>query len=147
MRLGRKRERDAEPQLSSEDAGVIIRVYLEFESNIDRYRRLLDQREAGAAPAELRPEALAGARGIAFVSRVAFGLSEELHAGIPSHLSPDRALGAMRRLAYALVALGEENEDSDPALLTRDEVDGLVGEYELDDWLETCRRHLEQVGK
>lgn len=143
MRLGRKGR--AELELSAADAGVIVRIYVELESDIDRYARLLERREGGTPAAELRHEALERARGIAFVSRVAFELSGELHEGIPEHLSPDRALGALRRLAYALVALAEEDSEEE-ALLSREELDGLVAEYELEDWLDTCRRHLQQVG-
>ena len=142
MRLRKGR---GEPQLTAEDAGLLIRIYLEFESNVARYGRLLEQREAGARASELRPEALAGARGIALVSRVAFQLSAQLHEAIPEHLLPDRALGAMRRLAYALVALAEEGDERQ-ALLTRDEVDGLVAEYDLEGWLADCRGHLDRVG-
>ncbi|MGZ4264863.1 MAG: hypothetical protein ACXVS6_12185 [Solirubrobacteraceae bacterium] len=67
---------------------------------------------------------------------------EPLLDGIPEPLWPIGALGALTRLGYAFSALAEE-EVVDEALLTLDELDGLIDRYRLGGWLAGMRGAIE----
>lgn len=134
------------PTLSEDDSRLLIRIYGELHENLPACRTLTERHLSGERAPELAPEALARARGIAYVCRYAEGLmghpDEPLLDGIPKPLWPIAALGALTRLGYALSALAEE-QVADEALLTLDELDGLIDRYQLEDWLGGMRRAIE----
>ena len=135
-------KRSGPPKLSEDDSRLLIRIYGELHENLPACRSLTERHLAGEAASEIAPEALARARGIAYVCRYSEELmrhpDEPLLDGIPKPLWPIAALGALTRLGYALSALAEE-EPVDDALLTLDELDGLIERYRLEDWIDGMR--------
>jgi hypothetical protein len=141
MKLLKRKE---PPKLSEDDSRLLIRIYGELHENLPACRRLTE-RHLGGEPA-IASEALARARGIAYVCRYSEELirhpEEPLLDGIPKPLWPIAALGALTRLGYALAALAED-EPVDDALLTVDELDGLIDRYRLGDWTDGMRGAIE----
>jgi hypothetical protein len=145
MKLKRRAKSEFDPAF----AGLIAAVYVAFEDNRECCSRLTALREAGAGAAELRPEALEAARDIAYVARVWWVALMDLNVreSIPDGALPIAALSALARLAYALVALAEE--DSEPeALLSKAEIDGLAAQYRIEDWAQSMaeRRAAARAG-
>jgi hypothetical protein len=101
---------------------------------------LLEQRDAGASAEEVRDEALEGARANAFISRMMFdGFQVRFDPdSVDQKLLPFQVFNALPRLAYALVGLAEEEPEPEQ-LLTLAELDGLLGQFELGDWIANCR--------
>ena len=61
---------------------------------------------------------------------------------LPPGVLPIGVLGALARLAYALTALAEPEQDPEPeALLSQDEIHGLAHQYEIEDWVTRNRAH------
>jgi hypothetical protein len=121
-------------------AEFVVHIYRVLEDNLERYRRLLEQRDAGASADEVRAEALEGARANAFISRMTFdGFQVRFDPdSVDQKLLPFQVFNALPRLAYALVGLAEE--EPEPAqLLTLAELDGLLVQFELGDWIANCR--------
>jgi hypothetical protein len=135
-------KRGRAPKLNPDDTQLLIRVYGELYENIPACRRLIERHAAGAPAAEIAPEALARARGIAYVCRYTSVLmghpSEPLLDAIPEALWPISALAALTRLAYAFAALAED-EVVPEALLSSEEIDGLIVRYELAEWIDAVR--------
>lgn len=135
-------KRSSPPELSEDDSRLLIRIYGELHENLPACRTLTERHLAGEPASDLAPEALARARGIAYVCRYSEELmghpDEPLLDGIPKALWPIAALGALTRLGYALSALAED-EVVEEALLTLDELDGLIDRYRLKDWLDAMR--------
>ncbi|HEY1508604.1 MAG TPA: hypothetical protein VGF93_06360 [Solirubrobacteraceae bacterium] len=143
-------KRAREPKLSQDDTRLLIRVYGELYENVPACRRLIERHAAGAPASELAPEALARARGIAYTCRYTGVLmghpTEPLLDGIPEALWPISALAALTRLAYAFAALAEQ-EVVPEALLTLDEIDGLIARYELGEWIDAVRGAIDWTVK
>jgi hypothetical protein len=135
-----KRKRRDKPPVDREVIRLIVALCVAFEDNLERCRRLSEQRRAGVLTAELRGEALDGARRIAYVSRVLFEAT--MHLGFmdstPEEFLPVGLFGALARLAYTLTALAEEDSESE-TLLSPAELNGLSAQYEIVDWVEHCR--------
>jgi hypothetical protein len=135
-------KRTGPPKLSEDDSRLLIRIYGELHENLPACRTLTERRLAGEPASDIAPEALARARGIAYVCRYSEELmghpDEPLLDGIPEPLWPLAALGALTRVGYALSALAEEDV-VDEALLTLDELDGLIDRYRLGKWLDGMR--------
>ena len=135
-------KRSGPPELSEDDSRLLIRIYGELHENVPACRSLTERRAAGEAACEVAPEALARARGIAYVCRYSEELmghpEEPLLDAIPEPLWPIAALGALTRLSYAFSALAEEDV-VDEALLALDELDGLIDRYRLEGWLDGMR--------
>jgi hypothetical protein len=130
------------PDVDPAIAQFVGATYFALEDNLECYTRLAELRDDGAAPSELRPEALAGARRIAYVSRMTW---EAITHGyepdsIPQDVFPFQAFGALGRLGYALAALAEEDPEPEQ-LLTTAEVNGLVAQYGIEEWFHNCRVH------
>lgn len=142
MRLRRRHDDDGATQRFIEFAAPLAAgCYFAVEENLERCARLTREREAGVPAAEVRDEALAGARRIAHVSRATFGV---LTSGaidpyeIPQDLFPLSVLEAMARLGYALVGLAEDEPEPEQ-LLTEPELDGLLDQYGLRQWYDDRR--------
>ena len=137
-------KRNEPPKLREDDSRLLIRIYGELHENLPACRSLTERHLAGE-PA-IAPEALARARGIAYVCRYSEELIRHPHEplldAIPKPLWPIAALGALTRLGYALSALAEE-EPVDDALLRLDELDGLIDRCALDDWIDGMRGAIE----
>jgi hypothetical protein len=130
------------PAIDPEFAQVIAGLYYAFEDNLERCARLTRLHDDGATSAELQTEALAGARRIAYVQRVAFEAMAHVIdiRELPPGALPMGVLSALARLAYALTALAEENPEAE-ALLSQDELKGLAHQYEIEDWVTRNREH------
>jgi hypothetical protein len=142
MRRGRKPQT---PAIDPEFAEVVAGLYYAFEDNLERCARLTRlYHDAGANPSatELRQEALAGARRIAYVERVVFEAMAHVIdvRELPPDVLPLGVLSALARLAYALQALAEEDPEPE-ALLSQDEIRGLAHQYEIEDWVTRNRAH------
>ena len=142
----RRRGQPQTPAIDPEFAELIAGLYYAFEDNLERCARLTRLRDAhgGADPdaTELRQEALAGARRIAYVQRVVFEVITNVVdiREVPPGVLPMGVLSALARLAYALQALAEEDPEPE-ALLTPDEIRNLPHQYEIEDWVTRNREH------
>jgi hypothetical protein len=138
MKLRRARQ---EPELTPDDAELILHVGLELRDALSVHRRALD----GRVP---REELLARARHIAALDRWMFREMEEsggeLFTRIPAAIAPFPAMWALRRLGYALTALAQDPPDERTAL-SRDALDGLLDD-ELREWLEMCEQGARTKG-
>jgi hypothetical protein len=133
-----KLKRRAQPEFDPAFAELTAAVYVAFEDNCERCSRLTALRDAGVGAAELRPEALEAARNIAYLARVWWAALTDLNLRESRRdgALPIAALSALARLAYALVAIAEE--DSEPeALLSKAEIDGLAAQYRIEDWAQS----------
>lgn len=126
-----------QPELSPEDAELILHVGLELRDALELHRRALD---GGAARGEL----LERARNIAALDRSIFAELEELHARIPESIAPFTAMWPLRRLGYGLTALAQDPPDA-RAALSREELDALVDD-DLAQWLEMCENGARTKG-
>lgn len=137
MKLTRSRQPSPVDPAIAEFVGA---AYFALEDNLERCGRLAGLRESGASSDEIRPEALAGARRIAYVSRMTW---EAITSGfdpesVPQDLLPFQAFGALARLGYALVGLAEDDPEPEQ-LLSQAELDALTAQYGIEDWVEKCR--------
>jgi hypothetical protein len=142
-----KLKREPRPELSREQAQLLAAVYMAFEEGMESCARLTQRREAGEPAAELRDEALEVARTIAYVSRAAFEsvVHRKLLESIPDESrSPVKPLRVLSRLGYALSALAEDDPEPD-ALLSPEEVDGLVAKHGIEDWVNYNREMIARV--
>jgi hypothetical protein len=141
-------KRTGPPKLSEDDSRLLIRIYGELHENLPACKRLTERHLAGEPASEIAAEALARARGIAYVCRYSEELmghpDEPLLDGIPEPLWPLGALGALTRLGYALSALAEDDVVGE-ALLTLDELDGLINRYRLKGWLDGMRSAIKSA--
>lgn len=142
MRLRRRHDNEeATRRLVEFGAPLAAACWFALDDNLERCARLTRQRDEGAPAADVRDEALAGARRIAHVSRATFGV---LTSGaidpddIPQHLFPLIVLDALARLGYALVGLAEDEPEPEQ-LLTAAELDGLLDQYGLRQWYDDRR--------
>jgi hypothetical protein len=139
-------KRNDPPKLSEDDSRLLIRTYGELRENLPACRSLTERHLAAEPASDIAAEALARSRGIAYVCRYSEELmghpNEPLLDRIPEPLWPIGALGALTRLGYAFSALAEE-EVVDEALLTLDELDGLIDRYRLAKWLDGVRGAIE----
>jgi hypothetical protein len=133
MRRGRK---PPTAEVDPEFAQLIAGLYHAFEDNLERCARLTRRHHDGASASELHDEALAGARRIAYVERVAF--EAMTHAidirALPPGILPMGVHGALARLAYALTALAEADPEPE-ALLSQDDIQRLAHQYEIEEWV------------
>jgi hypothetical protein len=139
MRLGRKPET---PEIDPEFAQLVAGLYSAFEDNLERCARLTQLHHKDANTSELRAEALAGARRIAYVERVVFEAMAHVIdiRSLPPGILPMGVHSALARLAYALTALAEEGPEPE-ALLSLDDILGLARQYEIEDWVTGHREH------
>jgi hypothetical protein len=139
MRLHRKPQT---PEVDPEFAQVIAGLYYAFEDNLERCARLTRLHRDGASASELKEEALAGARRIAYVERVCFEALAHVVpvSSLPTGVLPIGVHGALARLAYALTALAEADPAPD-ALLNQDDIHGLAHQYEIEEWVTGNREH------
>lgn len=140
----RRRGQPQAPAVDPEIAELIAALYYAFEDNLERCARLTRLHDDGATSTQLQTEALTGARRIAYLQRVVFEAMTHLIdiRELPPGVLPIGVLGALARLAYALTALAEPEQDPEPeALLTQDEVHGLAHQYEIEDWVTRNRAH------
>lgn len=150
MRLRRRQDSDeATQRLIEFGAPLAAGCYFALEENLDRCARLSRQREDGVPAADLRGEALAGARRIAHVARATW---EVLTCGaidpdeVPQDLFPFTVMDALARLGYALVGLAEDEPEPEQ-LMTAAELDGLLDQYRLRQWYDARRadtRHVQE---
>lgn len=104
MRLGRATPAESAAPTPA-DVSFGLNVAILVRDGAEGYGRLIDEFEATGANLDLRAAALTWARRIAAYSRLGLLTSEQLHANVDESLWPDRALGVLLRLEYALVAL------------------------------------------
>lgn len=132
MKLGRRKPPPFDPAVVE----LIAPLYLAFEDNLECCRRLCEVREARVLTEEEHDEALDGARRIAYLARSTFELMATRFPpeSIPDALLPRGVHGALARLAYGLTALAEEDPEPE-ALLSATDLDGLISQYELSDWI------------
>jgi hypothetical protein len=127
------RRASQEPELSLEDAELILHVGLELRDALAVHRRALD---GGVSQDEL----LARSRQIAALDRRLFREMEttegDLARRIAETISPFPAMWPLRRLGYSLTALDQEPPDT-RAGLTAEDLDDLVDD-ELAEWLQMC---------
>jgi hypothetical protein len=130
MKLRRARQ---EPELTPDDAELILHVGLELRDAFAVHRRALD----GTVP---REELLEHARHIAALDRWMFREMETsegaLFTRIPQTISPFPAMWPLRRLGYGLTALAQDPPDT-KAALTHEELDSQIDD-ELAEWLQMC---------
>jgi hypothetical protein len=139
MRRGRK---PPTAEVDPEFAQLIAGLYYAFEDNLERCGRLTRLYHDGASAGELREEALAGARRIAYVERVTFEAMAHVIdiRSLPPGMLPMGVHSALARLAYALTALAEEDPEPE-ALLSQDDIHDLAHQYEIEDWVTGPREH------
>jgi hypothetical protein len=139
MRLGRKPQT---PEVDPEVADLLAGVYYAFEDNLERCARLMRLYDDGASASELKDEALAGARRIAYVERVVFEAMAHVIdvRQLPPGALPMGVHGALARLAYALIALAEDDPEPE-ALLSQDDLRNLALAYGIVEWAERGREH------
>jgi hypothetical protein len=127
MRLRRNKE----PELTLDDAELILHVALELRDAMALHRRALDGSVA-------RDDLLAQARKIAAIDRLVLIELErsdgDFATRIPETLRPFAALWPLRRLGYGLTALAQDPPDERTAL-SREELDALLDD-EVAEWLE-----------
>jgi hypothetical protein len=136
-----KLRRGQRPTVDTEALGVVAELYATYLETTALCARLTDRRFTGTPLSELGPEALAGARRVAYASRgtlVAI-TDAQLQDRIPADLDPSRVLPALARVGYTLVALAEEAPEPD-ALLTPSELADLGSQFGIEEWLQRCRR-------
>jgi hypothetical protein len=133
MRRGRK---PPTAEVDPEFAQLIAGLYHAFEDNLERCARLTRRHHDGASAGELHDEALAGARRIAYVERVAFEAMTHVIdiRTLPPGILPMGVHGALARLAYALTALAEADPEPE-ALLSQDAIQRLAHQYEIEEWV------------
>jgi hypothetical protein len=133
MRRGRQ---PPTAEVDPEFAELIAGLHHAFEDNLERCARLTRRHHDGAHASDLHEEALAGARRIAYVERVAFEAMAhviDIRTLAPGIL-PMGAHSALARLAYALTALAEAEPEPE-ALLSQDEIQRLAHQYEIEEWV------------
>ena len=139
-----KFRRDPQPQPSEADTLALpfaAALFQAVEDHLALCAELTERRDAGATGAELRADALAGARRIAYVSRMT---NELLVSGAldPTEISasvlPLSSLELVARLGYALVGLAEDDPEPEE-LLTQEEIAALPNQYGLTEWIELYR--------
>jgi hypothetical protein len=145
MRL-RRRSEVPEPDEAAQDdfAEAVAWLWRQIEENLDRCRRLTEQRQSAGSSNEGRDEALRAARELAYITRTVLGMVMFVMPAesIADGFLPPGVFGAAARLTYALVGLAEEDPLPEQ-LLTAGQLDLLVGQYELEPWFElfhTARR-------
>lgn len=123
-------------EVDPEFAQLVAGLYLALEDNLERCARLTRRHHEGADASELHEEALAGARRIAYVERVAFEAMTHVVdiRSLPPGILPMGVHSALARLAYALTALAEPAPEPE-ALLSPDDIRGLSRQYEIEEWL------------
>lgn len=127
--------------VDEEALGVVAEMYLAFVDGVALCRRLTERRFAGTPAAEVRGEALAGARSVAYACRAVLAAitEQELLDRLSPELNPSRVLPALARIGYTLVALAEDAPEPE-ALLTRSELDDLGAQFGIEGWLARCRQ-------
>ncbi len=120
-----KLRRGQRPAVDTEAVALIAELYLTYRESAALCARLVDLRFTGTPVAEVAPEALAGARRVAYAARatVAAITDERLLERVSAELEPSAVLPALGRLGYTLVALAEEAPEPE-ALLTQSELAG-----------------------
>lgn len=133
MRRGRKPQT---AEVDPEFAQLVAGLYHAFEDNLERCARLTRLYHDGASAGELREEALAGARRIAYVERVTFEAMAHVIdiRTLPPGILPMGVPSALARLAYALTALAEGDPEPE-ALLSQDDIHRLAHQYEIEEWV------------
>ncbi|MGH2892154.1 MAG: hypothetical protein ACRDPM_02635 [Solirubrobacteraceae bacterium] len=139
MRRGRKPQT---PEVDPEFAELVAGLYYAFEDNLERCTRLTRLYHDGATAGELHEEALAGARRIAYVERVVFEAMAHVIdvRSLPPTILPFGVHSALARLAYALIALAEDDPEPE-ALLSQDAIHGLARHYQIEEWVTRHREH------
>jgi hypothetical protein len=137
--------RGQKPQTTEVDpefAEVIAGLYYALEDNLERCARLTRLYHDGATASERHEEALAGARRIAYVERICFEAMAHVVdvSSLPPGVLPMGVHSALARLAYALVALAEEDPEPE-ALLSQDAIHTLPHQYGIEDWVTGHREH------
>jgi hypothetical protein len=132
MKLGRRKPPPFDPAVVE----LIAPLYFALEDNLERCGRLGEVREARVLTEQEHAEALDGARRIAYLARSTFELMATRFPpeSIPDVLLPIGVHGALSRLAYGLTALAEEEPEPE-ALLSPTDLDGLLSQYKLTDWI------------
>lgn len=134
MKLRRSRADDV-PTPDPEDVAFCLDIAVLLRDGLETYRRLFREFEVRGSDADLGATALATARKYAAWARLGYVSAERLHANLGESMWPDRALAVLRRLGYALVALGEEAPDV-ATLLTEEQVEQVVAERNVAEWHE-----------
>jgi hypothetical protein len=144
MKLKRERRLELEP----EQASLLVSLYLAFDQGYGSCARLIEHREAGEpALAGERAEALKAARTIAYVSRVTWESMvnlQLLERISDDRLSPLGALTVLARLAFALTAMAEDDPEPE-ALLSSAELENLVANHGIEDWLTYYREAIARM--
>jgi hypothetical protein len=143
----RLRRRDKPAELSDAFVETVAAFWLAIEQNLKRCRRLAEHKEDGRLSDEQRDDALTGARDIAYLARVIF---ESLVYTVDSDAGSEQFLpagvhGAAARLAYALASFAEDDPESEQ-LLSAEEVDAVPAQYEIQAWLDMCRKQATERG-
>jgi len=144
MRRGRKPQF---PEVDPELAQLVAGLYFAFEDNLERCARLTRRHHDGAEADEVHDEALAGARRIAYVERVAFEAMAHVIdiRSLPPGILPMGVHSALARLAYALIALAEQDPEPE-ALLGADDIKCLAHQYEIEEWVTRHRTSNPDLG-
>jgi hypothetical protein len=133
MRLRRRKVEVPEP--SKTEVRIALDSALLLRDTLDHYERLLSEFESSGTNADLRTAALIVARRISAYERLTFITASELEVQDPGYYSPVTGLAVLQVLAYALVALSEEEPDPS-TLLSTDEVDALLDQRDARAWLD-----------
>jgi hypothetical protein len=147
MRLRRRAQpTEADQEIQDEFSESVAWLWRQIEENLDRCRRLTEQRQATGSTSEARDEALRAARELSRITQVVIGTVMFVipAESIPDGLLPPGAYGAAGRLTYALVGLAEEDPVPEQ-LLTAGQLDGLIGQYQLEPWLKMFRTALREL--
>jgi hypothetical protein len=142
--------RNRQPQrvIDSGDVDLLFYLFVLIRDGIPAYRALRDRRAGGEAAQEIAPEALGWARGVCYGYVAALTLiehpDEPLQERVPPELYPVQALGLLAQLACAFCGLTEQHVVED-ALMSSEELDGLVEHYAAGSWIEAMREMIGRV--
>jgi hypothetical protein len=136
-----KLRRGQQPAVDAEAIGVIAELYVTYQESAALCARLVDLRFTGTPVSEVAPDALAGARRVAYAARATLVAitDAQLLDRVSAELEPSAVLPALARIGYTLVALAEEAPEPE-ALLTQSELADLGSQFGIEAWLERCSR-------
>lgn len=130
-----------DPAAAAVAAPFIVALYQALEDNLTLCADLIERHAGGASGEDLRDEALAGSRRIAYVCRMTWemlGSGAVDPAAISQEVLPYLAFEAIARLEYALVSLAEANPLPEQ-LLSLAEIEQLIDTYRIGDWMRDMR--------
>jgi hypothetical protein len=132
-------------KVNQELVEAICDLWLAFELHLAHCGELTAERERGEDLDRVRSGARTCAANLSLYARYVFDSLTLLEGPWPSErLLPRGVLPAVSRLIYGLIALAELDPEPE-ALLSADEISGLVEQYGLQDWMDRWRVARESV--